>query len=369
MHRGGDDGLTLVEMVVAMAIVVVGVLGMLTEVVSYVRDQSTQRAHATALRLATTTLEDARSVSSDSLTGTSQTTTGSNGIAYTTSTTVNHCLASSSTQATCTTATGSDSVARITVTVSWTDGHGSHQISLSSSSANLSASTLPGSSGSLADNLTGTSGTSVSAGALTLNPSSTSVDSSGDPVNNVTATLSVVGLSSGTTMPLTWIDDTGSHQVTLTNTGGATWSATIPKSSITRAVTSGSKTIAFTATVPGIAAPVTATLTLVPLPAFNGNCSVTVSPIVTLLRKTTVPEVLSCSTTGLASSDHVQATYASGSGTASASLSSLDGSTWTATLPSGTAMVGSGSSESFTFTLTRSSDGYTRTQSLSVALA
>lgn len=346
--------MTLVEVVVAMAIVTVGVLGMLTEVVSYVRDQSTQRAHATALRIATTTLEDARSQNAALLSTQSPTTTPpkANGIAYTTSTNVQHV----------------GGVARITVTVSWTDGHGPHSLSLDSSTTDLSTSTLAGSTSGLTNNVTGASGTSVTAGTLSLTPSSTSVDSSGSPADDVVASLNVVGLTTATSIPLTWTDDSGAHQVTMANTGGTTWSATVSKNAITRKVTSGSKTVTFAATVPGVATPITTNLTVVPVPAFNGSCTVTVSPIVTLLRKTTVPEIISCSTTGLASTDQLRATYASGSGTASASLSSVDGSTWTTTLPAGTAMAATGSSESFTFTLMRSSDGYTKSQNLSVTL-
>ena len=59
--------MSLVEVIVAMAIVTVGLLGMLTEIVAYFHQQSGQRAHAVALRLATTTLEDARRLAPTSL--------------------------------------------------------------------------------------------------------------------------------------------------------------------------------------------------------------------------------------------------------------------------------------------------------------
>ena len=67
LRQTSDDGMSLIEVVVAMAIITVGLLGMLTEIVAYFHQQTTQRAHAVALRIATTTLEDARRLSPSSL--------------------------------------------------------------------------------------------------------------------------------------------------------------------------------------------------------------------------------------------------------------------------------------------------------------
>jgi prepilin-type N-terminal cleavage/methylation domain-containing protein len=359
VQRGdGDQGMTLIEIVIAMAIVTVGLLGMLSEVVSYIKEQSTQRAHATALRLATTTLEDARQNYGVVAPGTVIATSPpqSNGIAYTTKTVVAP-------------EPGNPAVSQVAVTVSWTDGHGPHQLSLNSATTDTGSHALSSSTGDLITNATGTDGATVTVGSLSLAPTSVSVDASGTPGSDVTATLAIVGVSQGTSVALTWSDDNGPHQTSMTSTDGKTWSATVSRSMITRKVTSGSKTVVFSATIPGVNAPVTTSLTAVPQPAFSGSCTVLATPIVTLLRKTTLPEVLTCTTIGLSSSDHVQATYSSGSGSATASLTSGDGSSWSATLPAGTSMAASGTSESFTFTLTRTSDGFTKSQSLSVTLA
>ncbi|MBV9291109.1 MAG: hypothetical protein JO222_01570 [Frankiales bacterium] len=363
--------MSMVEVMVAMGIVAISLLAMLDELVTYLHQQSTQRAHATALRIATATIEDARRLPSASiLTGVLPTaTTIRNGVTYTTNATVQMC--SATTQTSCVTPGTGASVARVDVTVAWSDSKGSHHLALSSSDVDTSQSSVSGSTTGLTDGTTGTTGTSVSVTSLSVSPTSISVDGSGNPTSNVTVTLQAVGLSPSTTIPVTWTDDNGSHQATLTNTGATTWAATIAKSSITRAVTSGSQTVVFAATVPGVRTFPTTTLTVVAQPAFNGSCTVTASPIVLtpLTRKTSLPEIVSCQTTGLASTDSVKAVYSSGSGTATANLSSSDGSTWTATLPVGTSMVSSGSSESFTFTLTRASDGYNKSQSLSVTLA
>lgn len=366
-----DEGMSLVEVVVAMAIVTVGLLGMLTEIVAYFHQQSNQRAHAVALRLATTTLEDARRLSPAALTTgtfTAPPVTKGN-VAYTTTTTVQMCAPTD--QTTCTTpSSGGPSVARVQVSVGWNDSHGSHHVALSTANADTATGTLAGSSSGLLSN-SGASGTSVTASALGLSPSSVGVDSTGNPVSNITASVTINGLSATVTVPLTWTDDNGAHQVSMSNVGGTTWSVTVSKSAITRPVSSGSGSVAFAATVPGVQVFPTATLTVTPQAAFVGSCSVTASPIVLtpLTRKISLAELFSCSTTGLVATDSVQAVYASGTGTATLTMSSANGSTWTATLPAGTSMVSSGGTENITFRLTRASDGSMTTQSASVALA
>ena len=366
-----DEGMSLVEVVVAMAIVTVGLLGMLTEIVTYFHQQTTQRAHAIALRLATTTLEDARRLATSSLTaGTYNAPPLVKGnVTYTTTTTVQLCAPTI--QTSCTTpSSGGPSIARVNVSVGWTDGNGAHHIALSTADANTATGTLPGSSTGLLSN-SGASGTSVTASALGLSPSSVSVDSNGNPLSDITVSASITGLSASATVPITWSDDNGAHQVSMTNVGGSTWSVTVSKSAIKHAMSSGSSTVAFAATVPGLQVFPSASLTVTPQAAFVGSCTVSASPIVLtpLTRKTSLAELLSCTTAGLATSDSVQATYATGTTTATVALSSANGSTWTATLPAGTSMVNSGGSESITFRLTRTSDSSTSTQSLSVALA
>ena len=370
-QASNDEGMSLVEVVVAMAIVTVGLLGMLTEIVAYFHQQSSQRAHAVALRLATTTLEDARRLAPGSLAAGTYAAPPvvKDHVAYTTTTTVQMC--SPLNQVTCTApASGGPSVARVNVSVGWSDSQGDHHVAMSTADADTAAGNLAGSSSGLLSN-SSASGTSVSASALGLSPSSVSVDSSGNPLSNITATVSITGLGTSVTVPLTWSDDNGAHQVSMTNVGGTTWSVTVSKSAIKHVLSSGSSTVSFAAVVPGIQVFPSANLTVTPQAAFVGTCSVTASPIVLtpLTRKTALAEVFSCTTTGLTASDSVQATYATAATTATLTLSSVNGSTWTATLPAGTTIVSSGSTENVTFTLTRVSDNSTSNQSLSVAIA
>jgi type II secretory pathway pseudopilin PulG len=365
-----DDGVTLVEVVVAMGIVVVSLLALLGEFTTYLHQQRMQRAHAFALRVATTTLEDARRLPHDQVSGlppaASQT---HDGISYTTATHVDSCDPTD--QTTCLTKTGTGSVARVSVTVSWTDSSGAHHLDLSTADADTHLSTVAGSTGGLTNNATGATGTSVTLTSASVSPASVSVDNNGHPLSDVTLNLVVSGLANTTNISTTWTDDSGTHHATLLNTSGNTWSVVIPKAQITRAASGSSGTVTFAATVPGLTTLPTSTLSLVPLPALT-NCHVTASPIVLvpLTRRTSLPEVLSCSASGLLATDTVTATYASGTGSTAVAMSSSDnGSTWSRTLPASTSMVSSGATEAITFTLTRGSDNYTASTSVTAALA
>lgn len=366
-----DEGVTLVEVIVAMAIVVTALLALLGEFTTYLHQQRTQRAHAYALRVATSALEDARRLPISSLPAGSSTSPPQphDGVAYTTTTHVSSC--DPSVQASCQApAANGPSVARVGVTVTWSDATGAHHIDLGTADADTGGSTVSGSTGGLTNNTTGTTGT-VALTSFTVTPSAVGTDGSGHPNNDVTLTLVVTGLAPSTNVSATWTDDTGNHHTTLTNTNANTWTVVIQKSQITRTASVSSSTVTFAATVPGLSTLPTTTLTVLP-PATLTNCHVTPSPIVLvpLTRHTSLPEVLSCSATGISATDAVSATYASGSGTATKGMSSGDGgATWSTTLPAGTSVVNSGNSESITFTLTRASDGYTTSTSLSAALA
>lgn len=367
-----DGGLSIVEVLIAIAIVTTGLLALLGEMATYVHQHSYQKARTTAVRLATTELEDARRRPVKylkTLAGTSTTSVAGNGVSYTKTTTVEICKVGSG--AACTNpAAGEDAVARVQVSVAWTDSHGDHHVTLRSTDADTDPTKLPGSTNGLVTDTTGASGSGVTVTSMSVSPTAVAVNGSGHPVSTVTVTLLAVGLASDTTIPVTWTDDNGSHQASMTG-NGATWSVDVPGSSITRSVASGSASVVFAATVPGVHTLPTTTLTVLPQPTFSGNCSVTPAPItlVPLTRKTALPEVVTCTTTGLVATDTVRATYASGSGSANLTLVSVNGSSWTGTIASGTTMASSGSSESFTFNLARASDGATAASNLTVTLS
>ncbi len=366
--------MTLVEILVAITLVTVAVLGLLGELASYIKQQHLEKTQATALHLANGSLESAQQMSFANLKTLAGTTTATKsvlGTNYTETTNVQVCSATDL-PSVCTTPSGSTAqVVHASVTVNWTANGGQHTVQLQRGYSDNSASTVSSSTSPLGS--CGGGGTTLVAGSLSLSPSSVAVDSSSHPTSDVTVTLTQTGLANATCVPLTWSDDTGSHQATMTGSNG-TYSVTIAKSSITKAVTT-SGTVTFTATVPGSQAVPSKSLTIVGQPTF-GTCSIQVAglglntiTLKLLTRNSLFAVPMSCTTTNLSATDTVQATYASGTGTRTVSMTSTDGSNWTATLPANTAMASSGLTESFTFSLKRSSDNATATKSVSAVLA
>jgi hemolysin activation/secretion protein len=98
-----------------------------------------------------------------------------------------------------------------------------------------------------------------------------------------------------------------------------------------------------------------------------GVNTITLNP---LNRKSLLPATMTCTTTNLTSSDSVKVTYQSGTpgNNSTVSLSSTNGTTWTATLASGTQLASSGTSQPFNFSLKRTSDNATATTAITVAL-
>jgi type II secretory pathway pseudopilin PulG len=367
--------MTLVEILVAITLVTVAILGLLGELASYIKQQHLEKTQVTAIRLANGSLESAQQMSFSALKGLAGTNTATQtvrGTAYTQTTKVQVCSATDSPN-TCTTPTGSTpQVVHASVTVSWVANGSTHTIQLQRGYADKSTATVSSATSPLGN--CGGSGTTLVIGSLSLSPSSVTVDSSGHPTSDIKVTLTQTGLSNATCVPLTWSDDTGPHQVSMTPSG-STFTVTIPKASITKTVSTSGATVPFTATVPGSQAVPSASLTIIGQPAF-GTCSVQVLGLATntitlvpLTRKSLLAVPMSCTTLNLSKTDTVKATYASGTGTQTVSMTSTDGTNWSVTLPANTLMASSGASEAITFSLTRASDGATATKSLTATLA
>jgi prepilin-type N-terminal cleavage/methylation domain-containing protein len=383
--RGGaadsaaDAGLSLVEMLVAMSIVTVAVLGLLGELAADIKQQFTEKTQTTAVHLASSELESARNLSYDRLLSLLGTTTDPpitlGGVSYTRTTTLEVCAATDG-LSTCTTpASGAAKTARATVEVTWTSNGTTHSVHMVRNLTDDAVQTLTNGVSPLGS--CGGSGTTLVTGSLSLSPSTVTVDSSGHASSNVTVTLTETGLANATCVPLTWSDDNGAHQLSMTG-GSGTYSVSVPSSSITKSAATSGASVAFTATVPGSQAVPSASLTIQGQPAFSGNCSVSVAGLALntitinpLTRKSLLGATVTCTTTNLSKTDTVKATYASGTSgnTQTLSLSSSDGNSWTGTIPAGTTMASSGSAEAFSFSLKRASDNATASQSLTVALA
>ncbi|HEX3898228.1 MAG TPA: type II secretion system protein [Mycobacteriales bacterium] len=376
LRNHADGGMTLVEILVAVLIVTVGALALLGGLATDVKQQGLEKTQTTALHLADSAIESAKSTSYGSLVGQAGTTTVTtpvNGVGYTETKTFQVCSPTDTPNVCTTPGAGAVSTVHANVSVSWKYAGKSHTVHVAQSLSDDSALTVSSSTSPLGS--CGGAGTTLVVGHLALTPSAVTVSAAGVPSNSVTATLTETGLSNATCVPLTWSDDNGSHQITMTGTGG-TFTVTIPAASIKKATPTSGGSIVFTATVPGSQAVPTTSLTLIGAPAFSGNCSVSVVGlglnVITLLpltRNTLLGAGLTCTTVNLASTDSVIASYQSGTGTKNITMTSSNGTTWTATLPSGSAMVKTGLSEGFTFNLTRAADGSTASQNLTATLA
>ncbi len=374
----GEAGFTLVESLVGLMLVTVAILALTAELATYVHHQANERARTSAVRYMSTSVETARGLSAYAL---SQIPSGTvtvapktiGGITFTTTETLQRCTIGDA-AGTCTTPSSAAVLdTRVRITVTWPDGATTRSVTTSTSLADDGTGHYnPTGSGSLSTLVggTGTLTNGVSVSGFSAASAQMGVGTDGHPTGPVVLTLNAVGLAATvTSIPVTWTDDNGSHQWTLTG-GPSAFTATIPAASITKVVASGSSTLRFAATVPGTSALSTADVVLKPGVTISG-CSVTVNPIVltVLTRKTSLVETLTCTTTGITATDTVTATYASGTGTASKALSSSNGTSWSTTLPAGTLMASTGLSESFTFTATRASDSVSATASVSAVLA
>jgi Tfp pilus assembly protein PilV len=372
-----EAGFTLVETMVAIVLVTIAIFALMAELTAYVHHQANERARTTAVRFLTRTLEIARGLPAATL---AQIPAGSitvpplvdGGITYSGTEVLQRCSVSDP-AGTCTPPASSAQLdTRLRVTITWPDGRATRSVSTYTSLADTASSTYtPTGSGSLSTLVGGSSqaASGVSVSTFTATPSSSTVTSAGVPTSPITLNLTTVGLNSSTgSIPVTWTDDGGSHQTTLTG-GPSSWAVTIPAASISKVVASGTSTITFAAAVPGTSAISTVVTTLRPGVSIT-SCSVTPNPIVltVLTRKTALAETLSCTVFGLAATDSVSVSYASGSSTATKTLTSSNGTSWAVVLPLGTTMASSGLSETFSFTATRASDSLTATSSVTAVL-
>ncbi|MCU1599354.1 MAG: hypothetical protein JWO22_63 [Frankiales bacterium] len=374
-----EAGFTLVESLVGIMLITIAIFALTAELTTYVHHQANERARTSAVRYMSTSVETARSLPASVL---AQIPVGTipvppktiGGITFTTTESLQRCSVNDAPDA-CTTTAADSAVldTRVRITVSWPDGKVTRSVTTSTSLADdADGSYSPTGSGSLSTLVggTGTATSGVSVSSFTASPTSVGVTAAGAPQSALGLTLTTVGLTTATTgIPVTWTDDNGSHQWTLTG-GPSSWTGTIPAASITKVVASGTATLRFAATVPGTSALSTVDVTLKPGVTI-GSCSVAPNPVVltVLTRRTALVETLTCTTTGLASTDSVSVSYASGSGTGTKSLTSTNGTTWTTTLPVATTMASSGLSETFTFTATRASDSVSATTTASAVLA
>jgi Tfp pilus assembly protein PilV len=397
-----DAGITLVEMLVTIVLLTVALLGLLAELATDVKQQSVEKTQLAAVHVADGWLEaqqaaartDATFVALSSGAGTSS--VAVNGVTYHELKAFETCSATDQPPTTCNTPSDPTlATTYATITVSWSIGNSSHDVSMTRSLADNATHQTTDQGNPLSS--CNASGTSVT-GTLTLVPVSgpqsrvdlnnfnnPAVDTTGAPVTSVNATLNESGLSAATCVPLTWADDNGTHQVDMHTTGSGSasncpssvpciYTASIPATDVTRAVgaTTWDGTVVFTATLPGASA--TQTLFLNNPPTLS--CSVTTAGLsldVVSLNPLTGNKTLllkaglACTTTHTISTDSVTVQYRNGAGTLTqATLTSANGTTWSGSLGSGASMLNTG--QSFAFTVVRASDSRTVVNSVPVGV-
>jgi prepilin-type N-terminal cleavage/methylation domain-containing protein len=371
VEQCSDEGFTLVETMVAIVIVTIAMFALMAELATYLHHQALEKSRNAAVRHMTTAVETARGLKDlSALTTGSHQSTSPDG-RYTTTEVVERCSATDP-QGTCTTpSSSSQEVLRVRVTVSWNDNGRTRSVSTYTALGDpTKAKYSPSGSGTLSSLVGGavSGGSPVTVSSFT-STSSVLVNTAGVPTTGISLAMQTVGLASSVTgIPITWTDDNGSHQITLTGSSNS-FSGTIPASSITK-VASAATTLTFAATVPNASGIPTATTTVRQAVSI-GSCSVTPNPIVLTLvtRKTTLTETLACSITGLATTDSVTVSYTTGASTTTKTLTSTNGTSWSTTLAAGTSMASSGLTEPFTFTATRASDGATASNVVIAVLA
>lgn len=361
-HGEADAGFTLIEAMVGLLVVTVGLLALLAELTTYIQTQGAERSQAQAVRFLSTTVEDARALTDAQLAGMLGTHTGPASPTshdYTITTDLRLCTLGDS-PAQCTPPTSAATTdRRLSAQVRWTYANRTRQLSTTTTIADSEDGTYRATgTGTLGGLLGGVDreSTVVTVQTMSASPSPVTVSATGVPTSAVTLTLQTLGLTGATTsVPATWTDDLGAHQVSLTG-GPTTWTATVPAASIRKAPAAGqtSTTLTFTAAVPGAAGLTQTTVTLVSRPTIP-TCTISPSPIklALLTSATNAIETLTCTTGGLRTTDPVTVTYTAGLGTATAAMTSSDGTTWVKVLPKGTALGPLGLLTTFTFKASR----------------
>ncbi|MBW3557684.1 MAG: prepilin-type N-terminal cleavage/methylation domain-containing protein [Actinobacteria bacterium] len=214
----GDDGFTLVELLVAVflfGVVLVALTGAFIAAVGAVGDQ---RLRTSATRVATDKLETLRGMPFDQLSSqTGQTiATTPEGRAFTVDTTVTAIDAGTGAPA-----VGGE-VRQVTVTVSWTSRGTARNVSYTTA---------------VAPEDPGTVAAAQAIGTVTMFPSPATADASGRPLQNIDVTVPLRGFSADTLVHLSWTNADGTAgATTLTSTTGLNWRGTIAKEQVLAAI-------------------------------------------------------------------------------------------------------------------------------------
>ncbi|HVM15091.1 MAG TPA: prepilin-type N-terminal cleavage/methylation domain-containing protein [Egibacteraceae bacterium] len=233
---GSEAGFSLVELLVAISVFGVFLVGMVGVFISAARSIGDQRLRAAATRVASDRLETLRSLPYDQLGAEagSRTTTTPDGRAFTVDTAVANIDA----------ATGAPSaggrVQQITVTVRWTSGGAARNVSYTTGvAADPRSSFVP-----------------QAIGVITMFPSPSTTDASGRPLEDIEVTVPLEDFPLSTLVNLSWSNADGTAGAkTLTTTSGVNWRGTIAKDQVRAAMgADGRGEMQFTVSAGGLAA-------------------------------------------------------------------------------------------------------------------
>ncbi|MBW3648988.1 MAG: prepilin-type N-terminal cleavage/methylation domain-containing protein [Actinobacteria bacterium] len=219
----GDDGFTLVELLVAVflfGVVMVALTGAFIAAVGAVGDQ---RLRTSATRVAVDRLETLRGMPFQALDAQAGqiTTTTPDGRSFMVDTTVTAIDAGTGAPAV------AGAVRQITVTVGWTSRGRAHDLSSTTAVA-------PADPGTVA--------AAQAIGTVTMFPSPTTTDASGRPLQDIDVTVPLTGFPTNTLVQLSWTNADGTAGAkTLTSTTGLNWRGTIAKEQVLAAIGAGGR--------------------------------------------------------------------------------------------------------------------------------
>ena len=209
--RKGEEGFTVVELLVAMSIFGIVLTAVTGAFISAAQSVGNQRLRTAATRLAVDRLETLRSLPFAELDGQAgEITEGAHGRTFPVRTEVTAIDAATGAPAV---PASPAAVKQITVTVSWTAKGTTRQVSYSTA---------------IAPEETGPAITAQAIGTVTMVPNPATVDDAGRLTENVDVTVPLVGFPTTTLAHLSWTNAGGTAGArTLTTVGGGNWRATV----------------------------------------------------------------------------------------------------------------------------------------------
>ncbi|MGH9263984.1 MAG: type IV pilus modification PilV family protein [Acidimicrobiales bacterium] len=356
----GEDGFSLVEVLVAMALFGLVLAALTGALISSARSIGDQRLRTAATRVATDHLETLRAVPFDELDARAglTTTTTPDGRAFSVDTAVTAIDPASGAPA------AAGRVKQVTAVVSWESGGAGREVSYTTAVA--------------AEEPAATASQAI--GTISLFPSPATTDATGTPLQDLEVTVPLTGFTTGTLVHLSWTNaGTSAGAKTLTSTSGLNWRGTIAREQVAATLVNGRGDVPFTVSVGGLTASYTLAVqqaTANP-PAITG-ATIDRDPIVvgqpgsgpTCANRNrcqnTVDVTFTVTAAGLdASQDAVIVQFQLFDGTFVEVPLAPSADRWQLTVPARTTKFRTGSARAFRFTAIRTSDGAAATTTVS----